>query len=123
MTIYKLKSFIVSTFTFRINWNHFKSKSLLKYVLSYILIFLIPDGVTIFVYDSAVSGLRTEIEQSNINQLNQVKMTIDSRIAELRELSGRIAYDRRLTPYMVRDDYYRVEAIQALANYKANSDH
>ncbi|EGG38159.1 helix-turn-helix domain-containing protein [Paenibacillus sp. HGF5] len=122
MTIHNLKSFIVSTFTFRVNWNHFKSKLLLRYVLSYILIFLIPlTGVTMFVYDSAVSGLRTEIEQSNINQLNQVKMTIDSRIAELRELSGRIAYDRRLTPYMVRDDYYRVEAIQALANYKANS--
>ena len=44
MTIHNLKSFIVSTFTFQINWNHFKSKLLLKYVLSYILIFLIPDG-------------------------------------------------------------------------------
>ncbi|MCT1399411.1 hypothetical protein M4D81_10300 [Paenibacillus sp. p3-SID867] len=57
MIIHKLKLFIVSTFTFRINWNHFKSKLLLRYVLSYILIFLIPlTGVTIFVYDSAVSA-------------------------------------------------------------------
>lgn len=120
MTIQKLKSFILSGF--RMNWNHFKSKLLLRYALSYILIFLIPlTGVTIFVYDSAVKDLRSEIEQSNINQLNQVKTTIDSRMEELQEIAGRIAYDRRLTPYMVRDSYHRVEAIQTLNNYKANS--
>ncbi|MRN54344.1 helix-turn-helix domain-containing protein [Paenibacillus sp. LC-T2] len=104
------------------NWNHFKSKLLLKYALSYILIFLIPlTGVTIFVYESAVKGLRFEIEQSNINQLNQVKFTIDARMTELQEISGRIAYDKYLTPYMVRHPYYSLEAIQALANYKANN--
>ncbi|MNO30696.1 Bifunctional transcriptional activator/DNA repair enzyme AdaA [compost metagenome] len=108
--------------TFRLNWNHFKSKLLLKYAFSYILIFLIPlTGVTIFVYENAVKGLRAEIEQSNVNQLNQVKSTIDARMIELQEISGRIAYDKHLTPYMVRHPYYSLEAIQALANYKASS--
>ncbi|UQZ33567.1 AraC family transcriptional regulator [Paenibacillus sp. PK3_47] len=107
---------------FRLNWNHLKSKLLLKYAFSYILIFLIPlTAVTIFVYENAVKGLRAEIEQSNVNQLTQVKNTIDTRMVELQEISGRIAYDNHLTPYMVRHPYYSLEAIQALANYKASS--
>ncbi|WP_405104443.1 helix-turn-helix domain-containing protein [Paenibacillus sp. FSL K6-1217] len=107
---------------FRLTWNHFKSRLLLKYAFSYILMFLIPlTGVTIFVYENAVKGLRVEIEQSNVNQLNQVKNTIDGRMNELQEIAGRIAYDKHLTPYMVRHPYYSLEAIQALANYKASS--
>lgn len=108
---------------FRLSWNHFKSRLLLKYAFSYILIFLIPlTGVTIFVYENAVKGLRVEIEQSNVNQLNQVKNTIDTRMNELQEIAGRIAYDKYLTPYMVKDPYYSMEAVQALANYKASSN-
>ncbi|MFX3650480.1 MAG: helix-turn-helix domain-containing protein [Paenibacillus sp.] len=107
---------------FRLSWNHFKSRLLMKYAFSYILIFLIPlTGVTIFVYENAVKGLRVEIEQSNVNQLNQVKNTIDNRMKELQEIAGRIAYDKHLTPYMVKQPYYSFEAIQALANYKASS--
>ncbi|MDQ0655584.1 cache domain-containing protein [Paenibacillus sp. W2I17] len=107
---------------FKFSWNHFKSRLLLKYAFSYILIFLIPlTGVTIFVYENAVKGLRVEIEQSNVNQLNQVKSTIDNRMNELQEIAGRIAYDKHLTPYMVQHPYYSLEAIQALANYKASS--
>lgn len=107
---------------FRLSWNHFKSRLLLKYAFSYILMFLVPlTGVTIFVYENAVKGLRMEIEQSNVNQLNQVKSTIDDRMNELQEIAGRIAYDKHLTPYMVRHPYYSLEAIQALANYKASS--
>lgn len=115
-----LKSSLLARF--RLNWNHLKSKLLMKYALSYILMFLIPlTAVTIFVYENAVKGLRVEIEQSNVNQLNQVKNTIDTRMVELQEISGRIAYDRHLTPYMVRHPYYSLEAIQVLANYKASS--
>jgi len=106
----------------KINWNHLKSSLLLKYALSYILIFLIPlTGVTIFVYENAVTGLRSEIEQSNVNQLNQVKMTIDDRMRELQEIASKIAYDEHLTPYMVRDPYFGWEAIRQLSTYKANS--
>lgn len=104
------------------NWSHFKSRLLFRYALSYILIFLIPlSVVTVFIYENAVKSLRIEIEQANVNQLNQVKMTIDSRISELQEISGKIAYDERLTPYMVRHPYYSREAIRALDSYKANS--
>jgi len=102
--------------------NQFKSKLLLKYTFSYILIFLIPlTVVTMFIYENAVTSLRSEIEQSNVNQLNQVKMTIDDRMSELQEIANKIAYDQHLTPYMVRNPYYSLEAINTLASYKANS--
>lgn len=104
------------------NWSILKSSLLLKYALSYILIFLIPlTGVTVFVYENAVNSLRSEIEQSNVNQLNQVKMTIDDRMRELQEIASKIAYDEHLTPYMVRHPYYGWEAIRQLSTYKANS--
>ncbi|RXZ79459.1 helix-turn-helix domain-containing protein [Paenibacillaceae bacterium] len=105
------------------NWNHFKSKLLLKYALSYILIFLIPlTCVTFFIYQNAVVNLRSEIEQSNVNQLNQVKTTIDGHITGLHEIASKISYDERLTPYMIHHPYYSREAITALAGYKANSN-
>lgn len=107
---------------FSMNWNHFKSKLLLKYTVSYILMFMIPlTVVTLFVYENAVSSLRSEIEQSNVNQLNQVKTTIDDRMSELQEIASKIAYDEHLTRYMVHHPYYSQEAIRTLANYKANS--
>ncbi|MGZ7443587.1 AraC family transcriptional regulator [Paenibacillus sp. TH7-28] len=103
-------------------WNHFTSKLLLKYTVSYILMFLIPLSlVTALVYESAVRSLRTEIEQANVNQLNQVKTTIDERMAELQEIASKISYDEHLTPYMVRHPLYSADAIRTLASYKANS--
>lgn len=103
-------------------WSHFKSKLLLKYTISYVLIFLIPlTVVTLLVYESAVKSLRIEIEQSNVNQLNQVKTTIDERMAELLDIASKISYDQKLTPYMVHHSLYSADAIRTLSQYKANS--
>ncbi|MFD0710527.1 helix-turn-helix domain-containing protein [Paenibacillus sp. GCM10027626] len=104
------------------NRDFYKSKLLLKYIFSYILIFFVPLAVlAFFIYQNAVNNLRSEIEQSNTNQLNQVKLTIDARMTELRDIATRIALDEQLTPFMVRHPYYTREAIQALDKYKANS--
>ncbi|MGV2806318.1 AraC family transcriptional regulator, partial [Clostridium perfringens] len=81
-------------------WNHFKSKLLLKYTLSYISIFLIPLVIlTIIIYHNAVNTLRSEIEQTNVNQLTQAKIVIDERMKELQDIAFRIAYDEQLTRY------------------------
>ncbi|MGN7381239.1 hypothetical protein [Paenibacillus sp. SAFN-117] len=69
------------------SWSNFKSKLLLQYIWSYLLIFLIPLIIlTFFIYHNAVQNLRAEIEHSFVNQLNQVKHNIDARMTELREL-------------------------------------
>ncbi|MBO2944664.1 helix-turn-helix domain-containing protein [Paenibacillus sp. F411] len=101
-------------------WSHFKSKLLVKYTLSYIAIFLIPLVIlTFFIYQNAVDTLRSEIEQSNANQLNQAKIIIDNGIKELQEVASRISYDDQLTSYLVHHPYYSREAIDALNQYKA----
>ncbi|UNK18221.1 helix-turn-helix domain-containing protein [Paenibacillus sp. N3/727] len=103
-------------------WNHFKSKLLLKYTFSYIAIFLIPLIIlTVFIYQSAVQTLRSEIEQTNVNQMTQAKTVIDERMKELQDMASRIAYDEKLTSYWVHHPYYSREAIGALAKYKATS--
>ncbi|WCF08546.1 helix-turn-helix domain-containing protein [Paenibacillus thiaminolyticus] len=103
-------------------WNHFKSKLLFKYILSYLSIFLVPLIVmTFIIYQNAVNNLRSEIEQSSISQLEQAKRNIDGRMKELEEIAARISFDSKLTPYMVRHDYYGGEAIDTLDKYKANS--
>ncbi len=120
MTVSALKSAVSAKI--RMNWSHFKSRLLLKYALSYILIFLVPlTCVTIFIYQNAVVSLRSEIEQSNVNQLNQVKTTLDGHMSGLLEIASKISYDERLTPYMVSHPLHSREAIAALAGYKANS--
>ncbi|NKI24486.1 AraC family transcriptional regulator [Paenibacillus dendritiformis] len=103
-------------------WNHFKSKLLFKYILSYLSIFLVPLIVmTFIIYQNAVNNLRSEIEQSSISQLEQAKRNIDGRMKELEEIAARISFDSKLTPYMVRHAYYGGEAIDTLDKYKANS--
>ncbi|CAM4032662.1 helix-turn-helix domain-containing protein [Paenibacillus alkaliterrae] len=104
------------------NWNYFKSKLFLKYIWSYLFILLLPLVlITVFIYENAVSNLRSEVEQSHLNQLTQTKHIIDGRMKELSEIASRVTYDERLTPYRVRDPYFGGEAIQALDQYKATS--
>ncbi len=118
----RIQALYGSRIVFRERWNVFKSKLLFRYAVSYILAFLIPlTALTVFVYDSAVKNLRSEIEQSKVNQLNQVKMTIDGRVSELHALASRISYDEHLTPYMLHHPLSAQEAIRTLANYKASN--
>lgn len=102
--------------------SYFKSRLFLKYIWSYLFILLIPlILMTIFIYQNAVTNLRSEIEQSRLNQLTQTKTIIDGRMKELSEIASRVSYDRRLTPFRVHDSYFSGEAIEALDQYKATS--
>ncbi|MFD0694344.1 helix-turn-helix domain-containing protein [Paenibacillus sp. GCM10027628] len=102
--------------------SYFKSKLFLKYIWSYLFILLIPlILMTIFIYENAVTNLRSEIEHSRLDQLTQTKVIIDGRMKELSEIATRISYDKRLTPYWVHDPITSGEAIQALDQYKATS--
>ncbi|WP_338045231.1 helix-turn-helix domain-containing protein [Paenibacillus humicola] len=94
----------------------------MKYIWSYLFILLIPLILTtLFIYQNAVSSLRSQIEQSRYNQLTQTKNIIDARLKELGEIASRLSYDDRLTPSRVHDPYYSRDAIQALDQYKATS--
>ncbi|CAM4504489.1 AraC-like DNA-binding protein [Paenibacillus endophyticus] len=103
-------------------WSQYKSRLLFKYAASYIFMFLVPlTVVTIFIYENAAYNLRSEIERANLNQLTQVKLTIDGHMSDLYEIASRISYDEHLTPYMMSDPYRSREGINTLASYTANS--
>ncbi|MFC4101576.1 helix-turn-helix domain-containing protein [Paenibacillus xanthanilyticus] len=102
--------------------TYFKSKLFLNYIWSYLFILLLPlICLTALIYHNALSNLRSEIEQSRLAQLSQAKVVIDGRMKELGEIASRISYDKRLTPYRVRDPITSGEAIAALDQYKATS--
>ncbi|SFL69328.1 AraC-type DNA-binding protein [Gracilibacillus orientalis] len=99
-----------------------KSKLLIKYIVSYLVVFLVPFIVmSSIIYLSSVSNLKEEIEQSNLSKLEQVATLTNERVSELETIANRIAYDPRLTPYMLNHEYYGLEAIDELKKYKANS--
>ncbi len=77
--------------------------------------------LSVFIYNSAVRNLRSEIEQSHLNQLTQAKTIVDSHVQQLSDIASRVAYDDQLARYRVHDPYYSLEAINALKNYKATS--
>lgn len=106
----------------RLNWNRFKSKLLVTYTLSYILIFLVPlSGVTLIIYHNATANLRSEIEQSGINQLNQVRLSIDNQMTSLLETASKISFDPHLTKFMISHPLYGRDALASLGRYKANN--
>lgn len=101
-----------------------KKKTLLfyKYLLSYIIIFLIPFiTISIIFYHISVQNLREEIINSNTDKIEQVKEFSDSRMSELENIATRISLDHRLTPYMFSQPYQSKEAIKELTSYKVNS--
>jgi len=106
----------------RLNWNRFKSKLLVTYTLSYILIFLVPlSGFTFIIYHNATANLRSEIEKSSVNQLNQVRLSIDDQMRNLLETASKISFDEHLTKFMIKHPDYSRDAIASLARYKANN--
>ncbi|QGH36636.1 helix-turn-helix domain-containing protein [Gracilibacillus salitolerans] len=99
-----------------------KSKLFIKYIFSYLFVFLVPFIVmSSIIYTNSVSDLKEEIEQSNLSKLEQVATLTNERVSELETIANRIAYDPRLTPYMLKHEYYGSEAIDELKKYKANS--
>jgi AraC-like DNA-binding protein len=106
----------------RFNWNRFKSKLLVTYTLSYILIFLVPlSCVTFIIYHNATANLRSQIEQSNVNQLSQVRLSIDNQMNNLLETANTISFDEHLTKFMVSDPYNSRDAVASLARYKTSN--
>ncbi|WP_185971043.1 helix-turn-helix domain-containing protein [Alkalicoccobacillus porphyridii] len=103
-------------------FGNLRSKLLYKYIISYLLIFLVPFTImSVVIYLNAVSSLREEIENSNVYNLEQVKNLTEERLSELDTIAARISFDPRLTPYMVSHGYYSGEATDELRKYKANS--
>lgn len=94
----------------------------LSYIFSYLLIFIIPFSImSLIFYHNSVKSLRTEIELSNINNLNNIKRLVDGRIKELNNIGALISIDQNLRPYRLAKYENLPEAIDEIMKYKQNS--
>lgn len=100
----------------------FKSRIFRRYFLSYFVIFLIPFVVmSTIIYYQSVETLKTEINQSSMNKLTQVRNIVDGQLKEFGNIANRISNDPKLTPYMISHPYSQMIAIRDLYKYKINS--
>lgn len=99
-------------------YAHYKSKLFIRYVISYLLIFLIPLTImTLFFYQNASQYLRHEIEQSYMAKLKHSQMTIDNQLINLRKLGEFITMDKYLTKYYATHPYYGIMTVKSLDQY------
>lgn len=100
------------------------SSRFFKYFLSYIILLVVV--IVIFgavVYKSFISTLRSEVENSNVAALMQIKNTMDIRLKELERTALNIVSNADLKPYKLLDGGYdSLEAITELKKYKSSNE-
>ncbi len=86
------------------------------------VVFLLPFVVmSAILYQQAIVETRQSIEQSSIEKLGATAEMIDERNVELETIATNIAYNKRLTPYMINHPFYQIDAINELKNYQSNN--
>lgn len=96
-----------------------RSQRFYRYLLSYILLtvisVMIMSGV---VYKQFLSSLRSEVEHSTINSLDQFRQAIDQRILEMDRMAMQITKNGLLKPFKATSNGYGTyEAIEELKQY------
>lgn len=99
--------------------SRFNSKLLYKYVVTYVVILLLPVMmVGFFVYQYFIQLLEDEVTRSNLNLLSQVKENVDVKMTELHNIAFHISGNTRLTPYQVtKNPFTELDTISQLRNY------
>lgn len=94
-----------------------------KYLLSYIFICTFPVVIMgIILYENTVGSLKSEIEKSNLTKLSQVESMMERQMKEFGNIAFLIAEDSKFLSYNLNDGGYgRIEAVDELKKYKANS--
>lgn len=96
-------------------YSHYFYKYLFSYVLLLVFILLILSSV---VYGEVVDTLQQEVENSNIAALAQVRDSMDTRLKEMQKIAMQIAFNPKLTPFMVSNgEYDSYQAVSELGRY------
>lgn len=102
----------------------YKEKTFLfyKYLLSYLVIFLIPFiTISFFFYHVSTKVIKDEIVKSNVSKLEQVRDISDTRMREMKNIATHISLDHRMTPYMLTQPYVSKQAIRELTTYSVDN--
>lgn len=103
-----------------------KSKVYLKYIISYLIVLIIPVILLSFlIYGKFVSVLTDEVTGNTTRMLYQIRDVVDVRIQEVVDISALISTDNRISPIISNEFYLRenrypevYNAIKELRNYK-----
>jgi AraC-like DNA-binding protein len=76
------------------------SRIFITWVLSYILIMLIPIGIGFFAYDKAIDAISSETEDLHLAASRHLRQLLDENLNELRRVSNEIAYYSSVQNYM-----------------------
>ena len=103
-----------------------KSKVYLKYIISYLVVLIIPVILLSYlIYGKFVNVLTEEVTGNTTRMLYQIRDVVDVRIQEVVDISALISTNNRITP-IISNEFYLEEnrypevynAIKELRNYK-----
>ena len=99
------------------------TKLFYRYLISYILLFLIP--LTLFgtiIYASSFNIFKKEMEDYNKSKLYQTMELLDGQLKNLERIAVNISFNKNLYPYVAEnDDYWEDSDFVELKTYLANN--
>lgn len=100
-------------------FNH-RGNLVIYFVLSYMVILLLPVLIGGFIYLRSIRVIESEINRADSAILTQVQQSIDSRFRDIKQLTARIALDQRIKGLMYADD--NMESMQRFTMYQLIND-
>lgn len=106
-----------------------KSKVYIKYIISYLIVLIIPVILLSFlIYGKFVKIMTEEVTNNTSRMLYQIRDVVDVRIQEIVDISALVSTNNRITPiisnefYLQENSYPEVyNAIMELKNYKISN--
>lgn len=97
-----------------------ESKLFYKYLISYVIVLLIPMLLLIAVfYNSLIKAFYDELAEKNIDMLVQVKNTIDTKLNELWNISVHIESNPELSKFKISENIMsQINVVKVLSSYR-----
>ena len=97
----------------------FKKKTFYRYVVSYLMAFLLPFSiVSVIWYQTSTTSINDQIDLSANNQLIQVQSIMSGNLTQLDLIAKQMGYSNLLTEKMATHPYYASEMTRELQRYK-----
>lgn len=119
---------IINRFTKHLNKRYGKSRLFKRFILSYIIILVIPLGLTgVFSSRGLVQSLSEAAKNSTLNNLSQVMDTLDMRLKALDYITVQLSQNQSIIPMLYNKDinnlseYQFYKLVNELKNYRATN--
>lgn len=109
----------------KLSFFHWKLKKKLfkRYIIFYLCVFLIPFSIISFVwYKTSKESLENQIDLATKNYLLQVRSTFLMNFSQLDLLAKDLGSNSKITPKLIDDPYYSLEAMKEMQHYKVASN-